>query len=100
MWNHLFQDPVSKLSVIQRGLVLFKHHLDAFRQRYAYHLHMWQLDNVGISSHLPANKQQTINIFLQNTDMSDKVSLFFVCLGLAFFLLVLRFVECVHYFKP
>ncbi|KAK6998655.1 ubiquitin carboxyl-terminal hydrolase 34-like isoform X2, partial [Biomphalaria glabrata] len=71
----LKDDPVSKLSVIQRGLVLFKHHLDAFRQRYAYHLHMWQLDNVGISSHLPANKQQTINIFLQNTDMSDKAQI-------------------------
>ncbi|KAH9519588.1 Ubiquitin carboxyl-terminal hydrolase 34 [Bulinus truncatus] len=71
----LKDDPVSKLSIIQRGLVLFKHHLDAFRQRYAYHLHMWQLDSVGISSHLPANKQQTLNIYLQNTDMSDKAQI-------------------------
>ncbi|BFZ12255.1 hypothetical protein BsWGS_15296 [Bradybaena similaris] len=71
----LTEDPAGKLPIIQRGLFLCKHHLDAFRQRYAYHLHMWQLENYGISSHLPANRPQMISIYLQNTDMSDKAQI-------------------------
>ncbi|KAK3803788.1 hypothetical protein RRG08_026023 [Elysia crispata] len=71
----LKENPAAKLPVIQRGLFLCKHHLDAFRQRYAYHMHMWHLENVPITSHLPASRPHVINIYLQNTDMSDKAQI-------------------------
>ena len=65
------QDPVGKLAVIQRGLLLCKHHLDAFRQRYAFHLRRWQLAGVGISSHQPMSKPQSITIYLKTADLSE-----------------------------
>ncbi|XP_012941309.1 ubiquitin carboxyl-terminal hydrolase 34 [Aplysia californica] len=65
------QDPVGRLAVIQRGLLLCKHHLDAFRQRYAYHLRRWQLAGAGISSHQPMSKPQSITIYLKTADLSE-----------------------------
>ncbi|KAL3873492.1 hypothetical protein ACJMK2_036602 [Sinanodonta woodiana] len=72
------QDPETNLLIIQRGLVLMKNHLEAFRKRYAYHLRNWQIDGRGVSSHqrsLVDKQAAQIRILLQPAGMGEKTPL-------------------------
>lgn len=72
----LTQNPERHLLVIQRGLVLLKNHLEAFRKRYAYHLRNWHIEGKGIRSHQRniQDKQSTpLRLVLQPAGMADKV---------------------------
>ncbi|KAL5008333.1 hypothetical protein ScPMuIL_013914 [Solemya velum] len=74
----LEEDPETNLLVIQRGLVLLKNHLEAFRKRYAFHLRNWALDNKGITSHQQnAHEKQSspIRLLLQPAGMAEKTQL-------------------------
>lgn len=61
--------------MIQRGLVLLKNHLEAFRKRYAYHLRNWQIDGKGIQSHQRTQDKMStsLRIVLQPGGMAEKV---------------------------
>ncbi|XP_021379697.1 ubiquitin carboxyl-terminal hydrolase 34-like isoform X3 [Mizuhopecten yessoensis] len=76
--SDLNQNPDTNLLVIQRGLVLLKNHLEAFRKRYAYHLRNWQIDGKGIRSHQRSihDKQSSMmRVILQPAGMTDKTQL-------------------------
>ncbi|XP_033107296.1 ubiquitin carboxyl-terminal hydrolase 34-like [Anneissia japonica] len=68
----------SSLLVLQRGLILLKTHLEAFKKRYSYHLRQWQLLNKGIISH-EKNKVQNdtdiVRVVCQMASMSEKFTL-------------------------
>lgn len=71
-------NPERHLLVIQRGLVLLKNHLEAFRKRYAYHLRNWHIEGKGIRSHQRniQDKQSTpLRLVLQPAGMADKTQL-------------------------
>ncbi|XP_078316021.1 ubiquitin carboxyl-terminal hydrolase 34-like isoform X4 [Crassostrea virginica] len=71
-------NPETHLLVIQRGLVLLKNHLEAFRKRYAYHLRNWQIEGKAIRSHQRniQDKQSTpLRLVLQPAGMADKTQL-------------------------
>ena len=73
----LCQNAENNLLVIQRGLVLLKNHLEAFRKRYAYHLRNWHIEGKGIRSHqrnIQEKQSAPIRITLQPAGMADKVS--------------------------
>ncbi|KAK3093520.1 hypothetical protein FSP39_016701 [Pinctada imbricata] len=68
----------NNLLVIQRGLVLLKNHLEAFRKRYAYHLRNWQIDGKGIRSHqrnIQEKQSAPLRITLQPAGMVEKTQL-------------------------
>ncbi|XP_064603807.1 ubiquitin carboxyl-terminal hydrolase 34-like isoform X2 [Liolophura sinensis] len=68
----------SNLLVIQRGLVLLKNHLEAFRKRYAFHLRTWQIDGQGIISHqrnLQDRQSTPIRVLLQPAGIAEKSTL-------------------------
>ncbi|XP_072031378.1 LOW QUALITY PROTEIN: ubiquitin carboxyl-terminal hydrolase 34-like [Amphiura filiformis] len=68
----------SSMLVLQRGLILLKTHLEAFRKRYAYHLRQWQLEGKGITSHQKHTIEghaQVIRVVCQLAGMSDKFTL-------------------------
>ncbi|XP_076099132.1 ubiquitin carboxyl-terminal hydrolase 34-like isoform X2 [Mytilus galloprovincialis] len=72
------KSPETNLLVIQRGLVLLKNHLEAFRKRYAYHLRNWQIDCRGIQSHQRNIQEKTsanIRVVLQPAGMAEKTPL-------------------------
>lgn len=98
---NLEKDAHSSLTIIERGLLLLKTHLEAFRRRYgcgkyisvkvlyecrsdlicvcrfAYHLRQWQIEGTGISSHLKAlsDKQSLpLRIVCQPAGLPDKVT--------------------------
>nr|XP_054759305.1 ubiquitin carboxyl-terminal hydrolase 34-like [Lytechinus pictus] len=65
----------ASLLVLQRGLILLKTHLEAFRKRYAYHLRQWQLEGCGIVSHqkhLLDSQAATIRILCQIASVPEK----------------------------
>ncbi|XP_033629048.1 ubiquitin carboxyl-terminal hydrolase 34-like isoform X1 [Asterias rubens] len=65
----------SSLLVLQRGLILLKTHLEAFRKRYAYHLRQWQLQGRGITNHkrhLLEGHSQTLRVVCQLAGMTEK----------------------------
>lgn len=74
--SSLLQSPETNLLVIQRGLILLKNHLEAFRKRYAYHLRNWQIDGKGIVSHqrsLSDKQSSLIRVQLQPAGIGEKV---------------------------
>lgn len=76
--SDLNQNPDTNLLVIQRGLVLLKNHLEAFRKRYAYHLRNWQIDGKGIRSHqrsIQDKQSSMMRVILQPAGMTDKTQL-------------------------
>lgn len=100
---NLEKDAHSSLTSIERGLLMLKTHLEAFRRRcvrpsiqnpypraseiphqsalrcrFAYHLRQWQIEGTGISSHLKAlNEKQSLplRIVCQPAGLPDKVKL-------------------------
>lgn len=98
---NLEKDSHSSLTSIERGLLMLKTHLEAFRRRcapprprihphaasgalhgsalrcrFAYHLRQWQIEGTGISSHLKAlsDKQSLpLRIVCQPAGLPDKV---------------------------
>ncbi|XP_029817497.1 ubiquitin carboxyl-terminal hydrolase 34, partial [Manacus vitellinus] len=76
--SNLEQDPHSSLTIIERGLLMLKTHLEAFRRRFAYHLRQWQIEGTGISSHLKAlsDKQSLpLRIVCQPAGLPDKMTI-------------------------
>ncbi|XP_058880437.1 ubiquitin carboxyl-terminal hydrolase 34 isoform X1 [Acipenser ruthenus] len=76
--GNLEKDPHSSLTIIERGLLMLKTHLEAFRRRFAYHLRQWQIDGKGISSHLKAlsDKQSLpLRIVCQPAGLPDKMTI-------------------------
>ncbi|MGH0137144.1 UNVERIFIED_CONTAM: hypothetical protein FKN15_017490 [Acipenser sinensis] len=76
--GNLEKDPQSSLTIIERGLLMLKTHLEAFRRRFAYHLRQWQIDGKGISSHLKAlsDKQSLpLRIVCQPAGLPDKMTI-------------------------
>lgn len=101
---NLEKDSQSSLTSIERGLLMLKTHLEAFRRRctdfrvtltlsyihvseqcaacaltirFAYHLRQWQIEGTGISSHLKAlsDKQSLpLRIVCQPAGLPDKVT--------------------------
>ncbi|XP_051939696.1 ubiquitin carboxyl-terminal hydrolase 34 isoform X4 [Hippocampus zosterae] len=72
---NLEKDAQSGLTSIERGLLMLKTHLEAFRRRFAYHLRQWQIEGTGISSHLKAlsDKQSLpLRIVCQPAGLPDK----------------------------
>ncbi|XP_041468588.1 ubiquitin carboxyl-terminal hydrolase 34-like isoform X2 [Lytechinus variegatus] len=68
----------ASLLVLQRGLILLKTHLEAFRKRYAYHLRQWQLEGCGIVSHqkhLLDSQAATIRILCQIASVPEKFTI-------------------------
>ncbi|XP_011610930.2 ubiquitin carboxyl-terminal hydrolase 34 isoform X2 [Takifugu rubripes] len=68
----------SSLTSIERGLLMLKTHLEAFRRRFAYHLRQWQIEGTGISSHLKAlsDKQSLpLRIVCQPAGLPDKMTI-------------------------
>ncbi|XP_071963584.1 ubiquitin carboxyl-terminal hydrolase 34-like isoform X2 [Antedon mediterranea] len=68
----------SSLLVLQRGLILLKTHLEAFKKRYSYHLRQWQLLSKGITSHEKnkvQNDAEVIRVVCQMASMSEKFTL-------------------------
>uniref|UniRef100_A0A8C9UXP2 Ubiquitin carboxyl-terminal hydrolase 34 n=1 Tax=Scleropages formosus TaxID=113540 RepID=A0A8C9UXP2_SCLFO len=75
---NLEKDPHSSLTIIERGLLMLKTHLEAFRRRFAYHLRQWQIEGTGISSHLKAlsDKQSLpLRIVCQPAGLPDKMTI-------------------------
>uniref|UniRef100_A0A8C7W9I2 Ubiquitin carboxyl-terminal hydrolase 34 n=1 Tax=Oncorhynchus mykiss TaxID=8022 RepID=A0A8C7W9I2_ONCMY len=75
---NLEKDAHSSLTVIERGLLMLKTHLEAFRRRFAYHLRQWQIEGTGISSHLKAlsDKQSLpLRIVCQPAGLPDKMTI-------------------------
>ncbi|KTG46700.1 hypothetical protein cypCar_00027517, partial [Cyprinus carpio] len=75
---NLEKDAHSSLTIIERGLLLLKTHLEAFRRRFAYHLRQWQIEGTGISSHLKAlsDKQSLpLRIVCQPAGLPDKMTI-------------------------
>uniref|UniRef100_A0A4W3GN70 Ubiquitin carboxyl-terminal hydrolase 34 n=1 Tax=Callorhinchus milii TaxID=7868 RepID=A0A4W3GN70_CALMI len=75
---NLDKDPQSSLTIIERGLLMLKTHLEAFRRRFAYHLRQWQIEGTGISSHLKAlsDKQSLpLRIVCQPAGLPDKMTI-------------------------
>uniref|UniRef100_A0A8C3UPZ5 Ubiquitin specific peptidase 34 n=1 Tax=Catharus ustulatus TaxID=91951 RepID=A0A8C3UPZ5_CATUS len=76
--SNLEQDSHSSLTIIERGLLMLKTHLEAFRRRFAYHLRQWQIEGTGISSHLKAlsDKQSLpLRIVCQPAGLPDKMTI-------------------------
>ncbi|XP_018120315.1 ubiquitin carboxyl-terminal hydrolase 34 isoform X2 [Xenopus laevis] len=76
--SNLEQDSQSSLTIIERGLLMLKTHLEAFRRRFAYHLRQWQIEGTGISSHLKAlNDKQSLplRIVCQPAGLPDKMTI-------------------------
>ncbi|XP_033873774.3 ubiquitin carboxyl-terminal hydrolase 34 isoform X3 [Acipenser ruthenus] len=76
--GNLEKDPHSSLTIIERGLLMLKTHLEAFRRRFAYHLRQWQIEGKGISSHLKAlsDKQSLpLRIVCQPAGLPDKMTI-------------------------
>nr|XP_023680681.1 ubiquitin carboxyl-terminal hydrolase 34 isoform X2 [Paramormyrops kingsleyae] len=76
--GNLEKDPHSSLTIIERGLLMLKTHLEAFRRRFAYHLRQWQIEGTGISSHLKAlsDKQSLpLRIVCQPAGLPDKMTI-------------------------
>uniref|UniRef100_A0A3P9L1X7 Ubiquitin carboxyl-terminal hydrolase 34 n=1 Tax=Oryzias latipes TaxID=8090 RepID=A0A3P9L1X7_ORYLA len=74
---NLEKDAHSSLTSIERGLLMLKTHLEAFR-RFAYHLRQWQIEGTGISSHLKAlNEKQSLplRIVCQPAGLPDKMTI-------------------------
>ncbi|KAG1678108.1 Ubiquitin carboxyl-terminal hydrolase 34 [Nymphon striatum] len=63
------------LTIIQRGLLLLRTHLEAFKRRFAYHLRHWQLKGKGIFSHRSDKPSSPIRLICQPAGLSDKVSI-------------------------
>ncbi|CAL8351436.1 unnamed protein product, partial [Boreogadus saida] len=66
------------LTSIERGLLMLKTHLEAFRRRFAYHLRQWQIEGTGITSHLKAlsDKQSLpLRIVCQPAGLPDKMTI-------------------------
>lgn len=106
---NLEDDSQSSLTSIERGLLMLKTHLEAFRRRctefrvtltlsyihvseacaacaltirFAYHLRQWQIEGTGISSHLKAlsDKQSLpLRIVCQPAGLPDKVTAGGIC---------------------
>ncbi|XP_055079983.1 ubiquitin carboxyl-terminal hydrolase 34 isoform X2 [Periophthalmus magnuspinnatus] len=75
---NLEKDAHSSLTSIERGLLMLKTHLEAFRRRFAYHLRQWQIEGTGISSHLKAlsDKQSLpLRIVCQPAGLPDKMTI-------------------------
>ncbi|XP_037108825.1 ubiquitin carboxyl-terminal hydrolase 34 isoform X3 [Syngnathus acus] len=75
---NLEKDPQSGLTSIERGLLMLKTHLEAFRRRFAYHLRQWQIEGTGIGSHLKAlsDKQSLpLRIVCQPAGLPDKMTI-------------------------
>ncbi|XP_061685121.1 ubiquitin carboxyl-terminal hydrolase 34 isoform X2 [Syngnathoides biaculeatus] len=75
---NLEKDAQSGLTSIERGLLMLKTHLEAFRRRFAYHLRQWQIEGTGISSHLKAlsDKQSLpLRIVCQPAGLPDKMTI-------------------------
>ncbi|XP_070409718.1 ubiquitin carboxyl-terminal hydrolase 34 isoform X3 [Nothobranchius furzeri] len=75
---NLEKDSHSSLTSIERGLLMLKTHLEAFRRRFAYHLRQWQIEGTGISSHLKAlsDKQSLpLRIVCQPAGLPDKMTI-------------------------
>ncbi|XP_062912032.1 ubiquitin carboxyl-terminal hydrolase 34 isoform X4 [Mobula hypostoma] len=76
--ENLEKEPQSSLTIIERGLLMLKTHLEAFRRRFAYHLRQWQIEGTGISSHLKAlsDKQSLpLRIVCQPAGLPDKMTI-------------------------
>ncbi|NWQ77721.1 UBP34 hydrolase, partial [Columbina picui] len=76
--SNLERDSHSSLTIIERGLLMLKTHLEAFRRRFAYHLRQWQIEGTGISSHLKAlsDKQSLpLRIVCQPAGLPDKMTI-------------------------
>ncbi|XP_039594276.1 ubiquitin carboxyl-terminal hydrolase 34 [Polypterus senegalus] len=76
--GNLEKDAHSSLTIIERGLLMLKTHLEAFRRRFAYHLRQWQIEGTGISSHLKAlsDKQSLpLRIVCQPAGLPDKMTI-------------------------
>ncbi|MEJ1274325.1 hypothetical protein NN561_005208 [Cricetulus griseus] len=76
--SSLEQESHSSLTVIERGLLMLKTHLEAFRRRFAYHLRQWQIEGTGISSHLKAlsDKQSLpLRVVCQPAGLPDKMTI-------------------------
>nr|XP_033794971.1 ubiquitin carboxyl-terminal hydrolase 34 isoform X3 [Geotrypetes seraphini] len=76
--SNLEQDSRSSLTIIERGLLMLKTHMEAFRRRFAYHLRQWQIEGTGISSHLKAlsDKQSLpLRIVCQPAGLPDKMTI-------------------------
>ncbi|MED6265523.1 Ubiquitin carboxyl-terminal hydrolase 34 [Characodon lateralis] len=75
---NLEKEAHSSLTSIERGLLMLKTHLEAFRRRFAYHLRQWQIEGTGISSHLKAlsDKQSLpLRIVCQPAGLPDKMTI-------------------------
>lgn len=75
---NLDKDAHTSLTSIERGLLMLKTHLEAFRRRFAYHLRQWQIEGTGISSHLKAlsDKQSLpLRIVCQPAGLPDKMTI-------------------------
>ncbi|XP_028827085.1 ubiquitin carboxyl-terminal hydrolase 34 isoform X3 [Denticeps clupeoides] len=75
---NLEKDAHSSLTVIERGLLMLKTHLEAFRRRFAYHLRQWQIEGTGISSHLKALSEKQslpLRIVCQPAGLPDKMTI-------------------------
>ncbi|XP_036605909.1 ubiquitin carboxyl-terminal hydrolase 34-like [Trichosurus vulpecula] len=76
--SNLEQESHSSLTIIERGLLMLKTHLEAFRRRFAYHLRQWQIEGTGINSHLKAlsDKQSLpLRIVCQPAGLPDKMTI-------------------------
>ncbi|XP_069090498.1 ubiquitin carboxyl-terminal hydrolase 34 isoform X1 [Pleurodeles waltl] len=76
--SNLEHNAQSSLTIIERGLLMLKTHLEAFRRRFAYHLRQWQIEGTGISSHLKAlNDKQSLplRIVCQPAGLPDKMTI-------------------------
>ncbi|XP_065067715.1 ubiquitin carboxyl-terminal hydrolase 34-like isoform X1 [Rhopilema esculentum] len=66
------------LRTIQQILTILKSHLDAYWKRFAYHVHLWQLDGHNFEGHQPNvrshGKDQVVRIICQPAGISEKVS--------------------------
>jgi len=66
------------LKTIQQIITILKSHLDAYFKRFAYHIHLWQLDGHNFEGHQSnmrlQSKDQLLRIICQPAGISEKVS--------------------------
>jgi len=52
--SNLDTDPDTSLTILKRGLLLLKNHIDLFQKRFSYQLRVWYINGNGVISHSKA----------------------------------------------